>query len=405
VNPYRTNEEALAAFRAHEMPNYDPAPVAFERGRGVHLWDVEGRRYVDFAAGVAVASLGHAHPKWVQAVAEQAARLVHTSNLYLIPNQLELAKRLDHLSGLSRAFFCNSGTEAVEAALKLARYWGAKHGGRSHIVSTEHAFHGRTMGALALTWNPNYRKGFEPLLPGVTHVPYGDAEAIRKAVTKETVAVIVEPIQGEGGVHLPPPDYLRHVREICDRSDLLFILDEVQTGIGRTGAWFAYEHARVRPDILALAKGLGGGFPIGALLCNDRANAFQPGSHGSTFGGNPLACAAALATLRILEEENVLANVKKQGAHLQTHLAHWEEEGVVQGVRGLGLLQGFDLPKAGAKAFARELLARGLLVTHIGETTIRLAPPLTITAAEIEEGLDILGPLLGAKPTQVRRAK
>lgn len=401
---FGTNEEALAAFRRYEMPNYDPAPVAFERGEGVHLWDVEGRRYTDFAAGVAVVSLGHAHPKWAKAISEQAERLVHTSNLYVIPNQVELAKRLVALSGLSKAFFCNSGTEAVEAALKLARFWGAKNGGRFHVVATDHAFHGRSMGALALTWNPNYRKGFDPLLQGVTHVPFGDVDAIARAITRETCAVIVEPIQGEGGVHVPPPEYLRRLRTLCDERDVLLILDEVQTGIGRTGTMFAYEQAGIRPDLLALAKGLGGGFPIGALLCNDRANAFQPGSHGSTFGGNPLACAAGLATLRIIEEEGILANVRKQGAHLMTHLAHWEEEGVLRGVRGQGLLVGFDLPKPEAKAFARSLLSKGLLVSNIGDATIRLAPPLVVSTAEIEEGLDILGPALGARPPQVRRA-
>jgi acetylornithine/N-succinyldiaminopimelate aminotransferase len=400
---FRTNEEALAAFRAHEMANYDPAPVAFTRGEGARLWDVEGKTYLDFAAGVAVTSLGHGHPRWVRAVQEQAATLVHTSNLYVVEKQVQLARRLTALSGLRKAFFCNSGTEAVEAALKLARYWGHANG-RTHVLATQRSFHGRTLGALTLTGQPQYRQGFEPLLQGVDHVPFGDVGALRAAVRPDTCAIVLEPVQGEGGVHVPPPDYLRAVRELCDERDLLLVLDEVQTGIGRTGRWFAHEVANIRPDIMALAKGLGGGFPIGAVLASERADTFRPGAHGSTFGGNPLACAAALATLNVIEEENLLAHVRRQGQHLATHLAHWEDEGVVRDARGVGLLQAFDLIQGSSKAQARSLLERGLLVSNIGDATIRLCPPLNVTAAEIEEALDVLGPALGARPPPVRQS-
>ncbi len=401
---FRTNEEALAAFRTWLMPNYDPAPVAFARGQGARLWDVEGKAYLDFAAGVAVNSLGHSHPRLVEAIAEQARKIIHTSNLYLIPNETDLARRLVELSGLGRAFFPNPGTEAIEAALKLSRHWGRKNGGRTGFVATQHSFHGRSMGALSVTGQTHYQQGFEPLVPGVTFVPYGDADAVAHAITPETCAVVVEPIQGEGGVHVPPTDYLPRLREICDEKDILMVLDEVQTGIGRTGTWFAHQASTIQPDVMALAKGLGGGFPIGAVLCNDRANAFQPGAHGSTFGGNPLATAAGLATLRILDEDHVLDNVQKQGKQVAARLADWAKAGHITGARGVGLLQGFDLPNGGSKAFARSLLASGLLASNIGESTVRLCPPLIIGGSEVQEGLDILGAALGRSGPAVRRA-
>lgn len=387
---FRTNAEALEAFRRDAMANYDPAPVAIERGQGAHVWDVEGRRYVDFAAGVAVTSLGHAHAGLTKAISEQAARLLHSSNLYLVPNALRLAHRLKRLTGMDRVFFSNSGTEAIEAALKLARYWGAKNGGRTDFVATEHGFHGRTMGALSVTGQPKYQKGFHPLLPGVQFVPYGDANALAKAIGPTTCGVILEPIQGEGGVHVPPSEYLQRARELCTARGALLILDEVQTGIGRTGSWFAFEQAGVRPDILALAKGLGGGVPIGATLATEAAHAFEPGAHGSTFGGNPLATAAALATLDAVEAEGVLANVRVQGERILKRLKEWERAGLVRGARGRGLLLGFDLPSGASKAFARRLLEAGLLVTNIGEATIRICPPLNVSSAVVEEGLVLL---------------
>jgi acetylornithine/N-succinyldiaminopimelate aminotransferase len=385
-----SNQSWQERWTKSSMPNYAPAPVAFARGQGSHLWDVEGKKYLDFAAGVAVCSTGHAHPKVVKAIADQAQQLMHTSNLYLIPRQIELAERLIQLSGLHRAFFCNSGTEAIEASMKLARYWGSQNGGRTDFVVTGHAFHGRTMGALTLTRNPKYQKGFGPLVPGAHEVPFNDAAAVEEAITDKTCAVVVEPLQGEGGVNVPSADYLSKLRKICDRNGVLLVLDEVQTGIGRTGEWFAYQRAQVKPDIVALAKGLGSGFPIGAILCNEKANVFQPGAHGSTFGGNPLACAAALATLDVIESDKILANVRKQGAHIVNHLAILSDKAPIQDVRGSGLLIGFDLTEEKSKPFAQRMLAQGLLVSNIGDHTVRLAPPLPISAAEIEEGIALL---------------
>lgn len=389
-----TNAQWLERWKKTSMPNYAPAPVAFERGRGARLWDVEGKEYLDFAAGVAVCSTGHAHPAVAKAIADQAARLLHTSNLYLIPNQIQLAEELLGLSRLQRAFFCNSGTEAMEAALKLARYWGKKNAGRTDFVVTRRAFHGRTMGALTLTQNPKYHEGFAPLLPGVHAVDYDDLEVVRAAITPQTCAVVVEPVQGEGGVHVPRSGYLRGLREICDDAGVLLVLDEVQTGIGRTGEWFAFLREKVRPDLLAVAKGLGSGFPIGALLCTEAASAFQPGAHGSTFGGNPLACAAALATLRVLRDENALANVQKQGAHLVSRLAGLGEKGALENLRGVGLLVGFEVARGTGKEAATQLLHKGLLVSHIGEKTIRLAPPLTVSAAEVEKAVELIAATL-----------
>jgi acetylornithine/N-succinyldiaminopimelate aminotransferase len=385
-----TNAQWMERWKQSSMGNYAPASVAFERGQGSRLWDVEGKEYLDFAAGVAVCSTGHAHPTIAQAIAEQSAQLLHTSNLYLVPNQIRLAEELLALSGLHRAFFCNSGTEALEASLKIARYWGAKNG-RTDLITTHHAFHGRTMGALALTQNPKYHHGFEPLLPGVRAVDYDNLEAVKHAITNKTCAVVVEPIQGEGGVNVPRDGYLRGLRDLCDDKGILLILDEVQTGIGRTGEWFAYLKDQIKPDLLALAKGLGSGFPIGAVLCSERANVLQPGAHGSTFGGNPLACAAGLATLRVIREENVLPNVRRQGAHLLNHLSLLADKNdAIANVRGAGLLVGFDLKEGTSKEFASRLLTRGLLVSNIGDKTIRLAPPLTVSAAEIEDAFDHL---------------
>lgn len=386
-----TNAQWMERWKNSSMGNYAPAPVAFERGQGSKLWDVEGKEYLDFAAGVAVCSTGHAHPVVAQAIAAQAAQLLHTSNLYLIPNQIGLAEELLRLSGLHRAFFCNSGTEALEACLKVARYWGSKNGQRTELIAMQRAFHGRTMGALTLTQNPKYHQGFEPLLPGVRAVDYDDLEAVKHAITNKTCAVVVEPVQGEGGVIVPHDGYLRGLRDLCDDKGILLVLDEVQTGIGRTGEWFSYVREQIQPDLLALAKGLGSGFPIGAVLCNEKANVLQPGTHGSTFGGNPLACAAGLATLKVLREENVLANVRRQGAHVLNHLSLFAEKtGKIRNVRGSGLLVGFDVTQGTSKEFATKLLQNGLLVSNIGEHTIRLAPPLTVSAAEVEDAIEVI---------------
>lgn len=390
-----TNAAWMERWTRASFQNYAPAPVAFARGRGAKLWDVEGKEYLDFAAGVAVCSTGHAHPKVVEAIARQANELLHTSNLYLVPNQIQLAEELLALSGLGRAFFCNSGAEAVEAAMKLARYWGHANGARTDFITTGHGFHGRTLGALTLTRNPKYQQGFEPLLPGVHEVPYDDVDAVQKAITSQTCAVVVEPVQGEGGVNVPHDGYLRGLREVCDDAGVLLVLDEVQTGIGRTGHWFSFQETGVRPDILVLAKGLGSGFPIGAMLATEDLNILKPGTHESTFGGSPLACAAGLATLNVLRKEKVLANVQRQGTLLLRRLKEMAGGGAVERVRGKGLLVGFDLTAGSSKEFALRLLTAGLLVSHIGERTIRLAPPLIVGEQEVQRALGLISQASG----------
>jgi predicted acetylornithine/succinylornithine family transaminase len=385
------NEEWARRAETALLRNYAPAPVAFVRGHGTRLWDADGREYLDFCAGVAVCSTGHAHPRVAEAVAEQAQQLWHVSNLFLIPQQIELAERLAALTGLDGgAFFCNSGTEAVEAALKLARSWGKAHGGRARFVATEGAFHGRTMGALSVTGQAKYRTPFEPLVPGVTHVPFGDAEAAAAAITRETAAVVVEPVQGEGGVNVPAPDYLKALRDACDERDALLVLDEVQTGIGRTGAWFAFQHAGVEPDVVCLAKGLGSGFPIGAIVASERAAAFEPGQHAATFGGNPLACTAALATLDVIEDEGLVANARDRGVQLLNGLRGLGAEHAAD-PRGLGLLVAFGTPDGspGAAAMAR-LREHGLLVSTVGASGIRLAPPLTVSEPDVRRAVDVV---------------
>lgn len=375
------------------MPNYARLPVAFVRGYGTRLWDTEGKEYLDFLTGIAVCGAGHCHPKLVAAIQHQAATLWHVSNLFHIPPQAQLAKRLSDLSGGYKCFFCNSGAEAVEAALKLARKVGhEKLGGKTEIVAAEGSFHGRTFGALSVTGQPKYHHGFEPLLPCVQFVPYGDFEALTNAVTEETCAVILEPIQGESGVLVPPDDYLLKVAQLCQEKSILLVLDEVQTGMGRTGKLFAFQHYGIQPDIFALAKTLAGGFPMGAMLAKPEwAELFQPGSHASTFGGNFLACAAALAYLEVLEEENLLENAQKMGNYLMAKLQQLEAP--VKEVRGKGLMVAVEFsepiaPKVRDACLAAEPI--GLIVNAIGDFIIRFLPPLTVTDDEIDQAMVIL---------------
>jgi predicted acetylornithine/succinylornithine family transaminase len=374
------------------MPNYRRAPLAFARGEGVRLYDLEGRVYLDFVGGIAVSSLGHAHPRLVAAIQQQAARLLHVSNLYLIPEQAALAQWLTSRSGLDRAFFCNSGAEAVEAALKLARrFHHAQGSGRFEVIVAEGGFHGRTLAALAATPVPRYQEGFAPLPAGFRAVPFNNAGALAAAITPRTAAVLLEPVQGEGGVHPAAPAYLSAARRICDDHGLLLILDEVQTGIGRTGALFAFQGFGVRPDIVTLAKGLGGGVPIGALLASATvAEVFQPGTHGSTFGGNPLACAAALAVLQTVEEANLAAHAAVAGERLAAGLRDLAQRvGVITSVRGRGLLVGADLDREAAP-IVEACAALGLLVNGVQPRTLRFAPPLIVTEREVDEALAIL---------------
>lgn len=301
-----TTQDVIATTQQYLMPNYRRAPVAFSHGQGVWLYDLEGKRYLDFISGIAVSALGHAHPKLVEAIAAQAARLLHVSNLFHIPEQAELGRWLVEHSACDRAFFCNSGAEANEAAIKLARRWGRRDGrDRFEIIVAQHSFHGRTMGTLAATMQPKYQQPFGPLPGGFAAVPFNDMDAIPGVTTERTVAIMLEPVQGEGGIAPASPAYLASVREWCDAHDLLLILDEVQTGMGRTGTLFAYEQYGIEPDVLTLAKALGGGVPIGVMLVKEKASAFVPGDHGSTFGGNPLACAAALAVAETIVKDRL----------------------------------------------------------------------------------------------------
>lgn len=370
------------------MNTYARLPIAFERGEGVWLWDTEGRRYLDAVAGVAVNSLGHAHPRLVRALCEQAGRLIHTSNLYLVPLQERLAERLCALSGMERAFFCNSGAEANEALIKLARLYGHERGvDLPTVLVMEKSFHGRTMATLTASGSRKVQAGFEPLVTGFARVPFDDLEAARHAVehNPNIVAVLVEPIQGEGGIRIPGADYLVGLRRLCDEHGLLLMLDEVQTGIGRTGKWFAFQDSDVLPDAIALAKGLGGGVPIGACLARGKAaELFTPGKHGSTFGGNPLACAAAAAVLDVVEEERLWENAARVGEHLRNGLkeALAGVPGVVA-VRGRGLMLGIELDRP-CGDIVKEAAARGLLVNVTSERVIRLLPPLVLRHEEAD---------------------
>ena len=372
----------------HLMNTYARQPVAFVRGEGSYLWDETGKRYLDAVAGVAVNGLGHAHPRLVKAISEQAATLIHTSNLYRVLHQETLADRLCELSGMDKAFFCNSGCEANEAAIKLARLYGHGKGiDVPTIIVMEKAFHGRTMATLTASGSRKIQAGFEPLLAGFARVPFDDIPAIRQVAehNKKVVAVLVEVVQGEGGVNVLDADYLRQLRGVCDEHGWLLMLDEVQTGIGRTGTWFGFQHSGVVPDVMALAKGLGAGMPIGACLARGAAaDVFAPGNHGSTFGGNPLACAAALATLDAIEHEGLLANATQIGEHIRAALrSALAGVGGVVDIRGEGLMIGIELdrPCAELVAIARE---QGVLINVTADKVIRLVPPLIFGVSEAD---------------------
>jgi acetylornithine aminotransferase len=371
------------------MNTYARQPLAFVRGEGVYLWDEDGKRYLDAVAGVAVNTLGHGHPDLVKAIAEQAATLIHTSNLYRVKRQEELADRLCGLSGMDKVFFCNSGCEANEAAIKLARLHGHNKGiANPTIIVTEQSFHGRTMATLSATGSRKIQAGFEPLLSGFARVPFNDIAAIRQVAStnQDVVAVLVEPLQGEGGVNVAASDYMVELRKICDEFGLLMMLDEVQTGIARTGTWFAFQHSGVMPDVMALAKGLGGGVPIGACLARgEAAEVFKPGNHGSTFGGNPLACAAALATLEAVEKQNLRDNATKVGDYIRAQLkAMLANVASVVEIRGQGLMVGIELDRPCGDLVGK-MRDRGFLVNVTSDKVIRLVPPLVFTQANADE--------------------
>jgi acetylornithine/N-succinyldiaminopimelate aminotransferase len=367
-------------------------PVTFVRGEGCLLFDEEGKEYLDLVAGIAVNLLGHSHPDIARTVGGQARTLIHTSNLYFTRPQVELARRLVELSFPSRVFLCNSGAEANEAAIKLARKWGARNReGAFEIITTEGSFHGRTLATVTAGGQAKYSDPFKPLPDGFVHVPYNDIDAIKAATTEKTVAVMLEPVMGEIGVIPAAPGYLAAVRSWCDEKGMLLILDEVQTGLGRTGKWFAHQHHGITPDVMTLAKGLGGGIPIGACLASPRADVFEPGDHGSTFGGNPLACMAALTVLTVIERDGLVGHAAEMGELLNA---------VLQGlgakeVRGLGLMQAAEFAEPHAKAFQQSCLEAGLIINAVDENSIRLVPPLIITSAEIDRAQATMQKVLG----------
>ncbi len=384
------------------MNTYTRLPISIARGRGSRVYDLEGREYVDFVAGIAVNLLGHAHPDLVLAIQRQVQHLIHTSNLYYTEPQVQLAKTLVEHSFAQKVFFCNSGAEANEAAIKLARkYAHDKYGaGRYEIITMKHSFHGRTLATLTATGQEKVQKGFDPLMPGFSYVTFNDLSEVERAMTDKTAAVMLEPIQAEGGVHVADRAYMQGLRELCRDRDVLLIFDEVQTGMGRTGTLFCYEHFGIQPDIMTLAKGLGGGVPIGACLATDAvAKAFTPGSHASTFGGNPLACAAGLAVLRVLLDGKILDHARRMGDYLGKGLAACKEKHrVITEVRGLGLLQGMELDIDG-KTVVTDCLARGLLINCTGDRVLRFVPPLIITQGEIDRLLNALGQIFSKRPT------
>ncbi|TDA68750.1 MAG: acetylornithine transaminase [Clostridia bacterium] len=388
-----TNAEIIERGNRYVMSTYGRAPVALVRGEGIRVWDADGKCYLDFVGGLAVNSLGHCHPKVAASLAAQARTLIHCSNLYWIEPQVRLAQRLVELSGLGQAFFCNSGTEANEAAIKLARKYARSQGGpeRYEIIAMEKSFHGRTLGALAATWQPKLREAFEPLVPGFKFVPLNDLSALEAAIDEKTCAVMLEPVQGEGGVHMAAPDYLKEVSRLCREKGLLLIFDEVQCGLGRTGRLFAWQHGEVRPDIMTLAKALGGGVPIGAMLAGEAvARAFVPGDHGSTFGGNPLACAAALAYLEVLEEEDLVGNAARVGVYFQERLQELAARfPLCQEVRGRGLILGMELSRPAAPLVdaAREA---GLLINATSGNVLRFLPPLGVQPSDVDEAMEIM---------------
>ncbi len=362
-------------------------PLRVVRGEGMHLYDVDGREYLDMMAGIAVNALGHCHPAVVETITRQAGTMIHSSDLYYTEPKVWLAKKLVELAFPSRVFLNNSGAEANEAAIKIARKWGKKHkDGAFEIISAFGAFHGRTLAAVTMGGKAAYSKAFEPLPQGFIHVPFNDLDAIRAVTNDRTVAVFIEPVLGEGGVIAAEPGYLEGVRKWCDEKDILLILDEVQTGLGRTGRWFAYQHAGITPDVLTLAKALGGGFPIAAVLAAPRADVFEPGDHGSTFGGNPLACSVALTVLEVIEREHLVENAAEMGDLLGQVVESLGQ----QNPRGIGLMRAFTFAEPVAKAFQNQCIRNGVLVNATDDFTVRMVPPLIISAADIEQAHDRL---------------
>jgi acetylornithine/N-succinyldiaminopimelate aminotransferase len=384
-------ERIVAQEVQHYMPVFTRQPLVIERGKGAIVTDTDGNDYIDCTAGIAVNSIGHCHPRVVSAIKAQAEKLIHTSNLYYTEIQARLAERMTKLTGMERLYLTNSGAESNESAMKLAR----KVTGKKGFISTKNAFHGRTMGSLSVTWKEAIRQPFEPLIDGVTFVDYGDVNAIAGAATADTAAVIVEPIQGEGGVNVPPDDYLAAVRELCTEREIVLIVDEVQTGFARTGKWFACEHANVIPDIMTLAKAMGGGFPVGAMMSRE-AFQFAPGDHGGTQSGNPLACAAALATIDVIESENLVEQSRYKGELLKKLLSGLDSPYTVD-VRGKGLMVAYESSRSVVPVvdFARQ---NGVLLNNTSENVLRFVPPLVIAKEQIETAIAVVERAINVHP-------
>ncbi|MBN1446352.1 MAG: aspartate aminotransferase family protein [Bacteroidetes bacterium] len=385
-----TNNELSTLDQNSALQTYRRLPLALTRGAGARVWDVEGKEYIDALAGIAVNSLGHCHPRVVEAIREQAGRLMHISNYFVSEPQVQLAQQLVALSGLDRVFFSNSGVESIEGAIKIARKYAHTNGRGGGIISMERSFHGRTLAAIA-TGGERMQRGFGPMPPGFTRVPFNDIAAVTAAIRDDTAAVIVEPIQGEGGIHVADAPYLRELRALCSREGVVLIFDEIQCGIARSGSMFAKDLFDVQPDIVTLAKGLGGGFPIGAILSNAKVSAaIEYGDHGSTFGGNPLACAAARATLDVLIEENIPAKVESDGTWFRGQLeALRAQHSTIREIRGRGLMLGVDFT-CDAKPIMLEMMRRGVLANATADTVLRLVPPLIISREDLQIVVDVL---------------
>jgi len=386
-------EDYIKKDSQYHIHTYGRLPVLFTKGKGCTLWDINGKRYLDFLSGIGVTSVGHCHPAVIDAVKSQAEQLIHVSNLFYVAPQIELAEKLVNLSFGDKCFFANSGAEANEGAVKLVRKYSKTFlsGDKYEIITAYRSFHGRTMKMLAATGQPEKQKPFEPIPIGFKHIPLNDLNVLREAITERTCAVMLEPIQGEGGVYPCNFKYLQDVRRLCDEKGLLLILDEVQTGVGRTGKMFAYEHFDIEPDIISLAKGLGGGLPIGAFIAKDRiAKAFEPGDHGSTFGGGPVVCAAALAVIKTIEEEGLIENSAKMGSLIEEKLNELSRNSsIIKEIRGKGLMIGIGLEREIAKEVVSKCLSEGLIINNIGKKIIRFLPPLCVAEDDIDKAMKI----------------
>lgn len=390
-------EEVIQNYNSYVVGSYTRSGIIFVKGKGSYLWDIDGKRYLDFFPGWGVSGLGHCPPAIVEAIKRQAEKLIHIANNHYHPWQGLLAKKLSEISFGGKVFFCNSGAEANEAAIKLTRLYG-KNKGKYKIISMENSFHGRTLATVTMTGQLKYSKPFQPLPPGFSYVPFNDFNALKSAIDEETAGIIIEPVQGEGGINVADKNYLEKVRNLCNEKDILLIFDEVQTGFGRTGKFFAYQNFGVVPDIMTLAKTLGGGFPVGAMIARKEiADLMVPGSHASTFGGGPLACASCLAVIETIEKENLLDNVREMGNYLENKLLHLKEKyPVIRKIKGLGLMRGLEIEGEGN--WLVDICAeKGLLINCTHGNVIRIMPAININKEEIDEGIEILDRCLGSK--------